>query len=408
MRDVDRYLAEVASGLPFTDEALVREVIQELEDHVTDSIEARTGEGTPANQAARETLQKLGPPDALARSIAKAHQTPRRLLEAVGGAVWVVVRSGVASLFAAWAIVMLVAVLLLAAVHRIDPDASSTWYAGGAGNTTLYAAMYGLSAFWVGTRVPLAMADRSRRSLSSAQTVCALTGVTILVPIVVLGVREPQSLSSIVSLLLVPVAFVLGCRRPLFARRGVPAVVVIAAVAAVFALVWGVATATPTTTTFEISESAWDPAAEAAPAGRTDLLADPGAVPHIELVNRGGGIEHQLEPGEEAVLRVAGVPAGFVDLQFELWRAAPGEPFLGTIDPAATAAFTAVSATPAASSPDRRTNITANLDLRGHRSLGAIVIVLIGVRDGDRYVVSHPLGEQWFFRGSIWEWFQAR
>jgi HAAS len=60
-----RYLSALAARLPRRDRAS-RRLLAEIRDHFADSVAAALAEGRPANEAERQTLERLGPASAVA------------------------------------------------------------------------------------------------------------------------------------------------------------------------------------------------------------------------------------------------------------------------------------------------------------------------------------------------------
>ena len=63
------------------------DVLEELRSHLAESAAGLVGEGLTAEQAERESIARLGNPDALADGIRTARQTRRRMLAAAGAGV---------------------------------------------------------------------------------------------------------------------------------------------------------------------------------------------------------------------------------------------------------------------------------------------------------------------------------
>ena len=87
MRDPEDFLREVADGLPF-DAAERADILEELRAHVADSTAALEAEGRSPDDARRTAVERLGPPERLAKALTEARRNRRRLLAAAGAGSW--------------------------------------------------------------------------------------------------------------------------------------------------------------------------------------------------------------------------------------------------------------------------------------------------------------------------------
>ena len=84
--DRGAYLDRVAARLGLPDER-ARDVLDELEGHLSESTQGFVDQGMTIEQAERQSIARLGDPDALADGLRRAQQSRRRLLAAAGAGV---------------------------------------------------------------------------------------------------------------------------------------------------------------------------------------------------------------------------------------------------------------------------------------------------------------------------------
>ncbi len=396
MREADHYLETVEGLLPFTDDRFRAEVMQELRDHLDDSIAGAMREGLAGPEAERRAVARLGAADQLARSITRVHQTPERVLQAVTGALWGTVRIGIpATILGAFLVVgvMLPLALLTA---EVVPGVMRRWLDIGGANPTMIALMLVLPSYMLGVRLTWIVADRSRRSMSWARRVTAVVGAAIIGLLALFEFRGEQSETSVAVLLSLPLAFALGTVRTAHRPRHawlIPAAIVAGlgvSVVLYSALFGGVTGSTGQGRVID----------DGARLERIGRLAPTYRAGHLNLGSPDSG-SVSIEPGE--VVTVLGPSAaGYADVRFEVWRAARATGYPSRkVDPEADGPIAVVAA-----STDSA-GATAVLDLRSHHTIGNIVITLTGVRDGERYILARPLETAWGFGGSAWDWLRT-
>jgi hypothetical protein len=201
------FLERVAADLPFV-EPVKSDVMAELTDHLEDSIGERIVGGTTLPQAVEQILRRMGPPEELARSITRSHQTPKRLLAAAGAGMYfgagIAVSAGVrAGVFA------MLPVFVAFVVGR-------ALLAEGASDATNTIALGALGALWVtvcyaiGRGVPSVVARVSHRSMGAAAFGVSIVGGVLGAWFLWTFYRVDLKAYAIVPLLAAPLALVAG------------------------------------------------------------------------------------------------------------------------------------------------------------------------------------------------------
>jgi hypothetical protein len=399
MRDRLNYLAAVQARLPFTDQTLIAEVLDELDDHIADSTQALAATGVDPTEAESRALARLGQPETLADEIAKAHQTNARLLAAVGGAIWPATKTAVKTYLVAAALTI-GAALPIAVLAQVLGDAGLNDWLSDASRSVTTAVALVIVAYVVGGRVTDLIAARSRRSLAWSRRYCALGGFVMLAAIVTFWFRGPQSLSSVVVFELVPFAWAFGCHHGTY-RPSAPTKFLSVALAAV-SIGLLIVLMIPTTSVVVVSAT-----------GPVPVTSSPGPIIGPAGPEPEGASLAQVQIDFPSSLKAAGtkryflsrasVPPGFANLRFEAWPASRTDRL--EIDPKATVPF---DVRPAEAATDGSgPSVAATIDLRAHRSLGQIAIVLTGVSAGQRYLLSSPALDDYHFEGSVWDWLTA-
>ena len=175
----DAYLASVSArlGLPPDHE---RDVLEELEGHLTESAAGLVEEGLSPELAERESIARLGDPGELADGIRRARQSRRRLLAAAGAGVTAAVGGVVWGYLLASALAMVAGVLAAVAVTTVLGwlSLSNSGWASSAQAFSIPIALFVPGC--VGYRLVTAVAARSARRAVTLRRPIAIAGGGIL------------------------------------------------------------------------------------------------------------------------------------------------------------------------------------------------------------------------------------
>jgi hypothetical protein len=181
----EAFLDAVAANLRLDPDTEL-DVLDELGDHLHDSIDGLRGAGLSAEEAEHRAVGGLGDPLRLARSIRHAHQKRRRLLAAVGGGVLGAadgLARQVVPIFAVLSGATFAMLLLAEALRAISGIRVSMWNLG-YGSELPVAALIG---FGGSRRMSWAIARAARRPLGAAAIVTALAGGTTIAAWTLIG-----------------------------------------------------------------------------------------------------------------------------------------------------------------------------------------------------------------------------
>lgn len=208
MPDARSFLQEVDDNLDFVG-PIQDQVLDELFDHIEDSIEHLVTEGWDPRTVESEAVRRMGDPETLARSITRAHQTRRRLLATAGGGVLDASRSTLAGvlLFGLMSFAVLVPIGIIAMSTR----AIYGW--SGPATTALLPITWAFAAYHVGRSTPFHIAMRAHRSMPWARRVVATVGLAVAVPFFFLYYRIEQSIWTVPVMASVPVWLWIGVRH---------------------------------------------------------------------------------------------------------------------------------------------------------------------------------------------------
>ena len=220
MRDPEDFLREVANGLPF-DEAERTEILEELRAHVADSTAALEAEGRSPDDARRTALERLGPPERLAKALTEARRNRRRLLAAAGAGSWAMLTAG----FYGWCVGILLAALAWLAtmfVFRfIGPLGAWTFEATSSGHfDTLSFIGMGVAAYVAGSAITPVVAARAGYPVDRVRRVIAPVGAILLGVYALVRVVGADGRSRRRALLTLPAWWVLGTLRTSRVLRG--------------------------------------------------------------------------------------------------------------------------------------------------------------------------------------------
>ncbi len=205
----DAYLARVSARLRLPPDH-ERDVLEELEGHLTEFAASLVEEGLSAELAERESIARLGDPGELADGIRRAHQSRRRLLAAagagvtaaVGGVVWgYVLAAGLATVAGALSAIAVSTVLGWL-------NLSTSGWANTAQTFSIPIALFVPGC--VGYRLVTAVAVRSARRAVTLRRPIAIVGGGILAVGSLFLLRTELDPVGVVSHAAIPIGFVLG------------------------------------------------------------------------------------------------------------------------------------------------------------------------------------------------------
>jgi hypothetical protein len=400
------YLATVAARLPLPAE-LRADVLAELADHVADSIAALEAEGLDRDRAERETLARLGRPEALAQDLIRAHQTRRRLFAGIGGGVYAAGGAWITGIIFGFSFATIATIVALA-VGALLQSAFGVQVAlqtsDQAVNTAIYGVVSWFAAFLAARAAVRASATRSRRPIPELARWWALLGTTLLALWVLVGLTMPLNPPAVVVECAIPFAFaagaLVGIERPGPRVRGVHVVAALAVVLVpVVALGAFVTHGAPSPVVIE--------SGGALPNGMPDM--------HFEVVGLQATIEAPGGGGwwstSDGGIQTDASPAsaidagGWRDLRFEAWvtRSVGTEPVVvAVLDTTHRSPFAVV---PAVREGDR---YLGTFHFERYRGVGPWMIFFTGVApDGRRYRLGGGGGGNSTFRGTVWDWLTA-
>lgn len=393
--DRGAYLDQVAAGLrlPAASQA---DVLEELDDHIAESVAGLRVAGLSAELAEREALGRLGDPGELAEGIRSARQTRRRLLLATGYGVWAAVGGAFWGWLFAFGVVLLSVMIssllvttLISQLH-ISVSGWDTW----SGALTIPYAIF--ASVYAGRSVPSAVAARADRRVRDVARPVAAVGGGILAILSVGMVRLPLDPATVVVLLIVPIGFAVGAltardgealgRRVRIRGRWIVGLVVLSTLA------WtasGIATLRINTEANQTGSDA-DFAVIGPPA--SNVLGEAG------VGGSSSWVDGQLYD-RALTIKPADALSGWRELRLEAWPAADDHDL--AVDPAASAPV-----------------VIAPLEVHDGSWSGRLqtpvakiqdwfVVATTGVApDGRRYVIGAPDGlirtQPWV--GTVWEW----
>lgn len=395
----DRYLAELEALLPLPSERRA-EILEEIEAHLEDSVEARVARGEPLEAAEMAAQDRLGRPRDLARDLARPEQSTWRVFAGVGAAF----RSGVGHWLYGYLLGSLVilagAVALAALVQGAGAVLGTRWTlqtTDQGWNTMLTAFAGAVGLYFAGRVLPDRVGRASRRLVTDVRP--WVVGVATLgaAAVTMLVVDVPQNWASVVALVVTPAGVALGAYRPnlLPVRVRLSEVLIFFVLLAVGLLGVNFAGNGALQGVMEVTEEPpdrglgmvgpeWHPvrndlygtALQSSSWGETDGMA------------RWHG---ELAPGVSL--------AGFTDLRLEAWRAIEDGMRL---DPAHPEPF-------ATAAVDRDgDSLSALIDTTGEPGVTSWSLILTAVAsDGVRYVLDASMSGQSTFTGSVWDWVVA-
>lgn len=394
----DEFLAAVAAELPLPEDAR-REVLDELVAHLSDSVAELVAHGRDPEAAEREAVGRLGPPAGLAQALVRARRSRGQLLAAAGAGTWAAVRTGARAALLAWLLIVVATVVGSVVAHAsadlLGLQASIGWTPGW--NTVLTAGGLVVGALMAGAAAVQAVALRGWRTPAEVRWTVAAAGGLILAWFALVVLEQALNWASVVSLMLVPLAFIVGARSERLRLPSLRRRVVMLALALL--VVVGASLALADRRGGAVSY-AWD--------GEThgyQMIApwwpDPASGDRMSFPSSEYGWS---APGVATVSVAAdssAVVAQFQDFRLEAWRAEPpGDGW--QLLPGQSAPFATAPATAAGE--------TVSGTLRFNQAPGVdwaeVVLTAVGP-DGQRYLLFASGPAQTEFRGSVWTWFTA-
>ena len=399
----DTYLDELERGLglPTAERAAVRE---EIGSHLLEEQARLVATGVDPDAAAAEAIQHQGDPRVLGQALTRARQSRRALLAAAGAGTMAAAGAGIRAVVlgtATLVAILLAVALILSIVTRGGTAVSlvidAGWYTAIGATTFWFAA-------WAAGRSFVAVAAReSHRPAAWIRPWVALLGGLVLAWMVLVWLRVPQNLASVVVLTAAPVCFVgaalTGSDRPIartrLARRsGLLLFVTVAFGLPVLALLGATPVATRMTAVGGGPYASMTDLLMAQNLNLTGRLLDD--VPDIggsSWANSNGVVTVTVDNGTALSSR-------WHDLRFEAWRATLASE---TIDRAWTTPF---ATAPAVLTDDQ--GLAASLRVDGTRGASEFLIVLTGVAaDGQRDFITSLGGSNTSFNGSVLDWLRA-
>jgi hypothetical protein len=408
----EAYLERLADQLPLPPDERAA-VLEEIAAHVSVATEDLVARGIPADVAERQALERLGPPDRLARDLAAAHRTPANLLQAAGVALRVTLVTGFKTLLLIYAIAFtafFAAALAYSLLRKwTGIDIGLVWgpvweglYVGGASGITAYA---------IGRLLPPAVSVAARRPVERVRWVIGGIGAALAAWIGWFGIDARWMLPGAAVMAMLPAWFVLGVVRPGLLPRWFPgaARTVILAMLVVAVASFGLfyATGGPSGEGGGAQPQAWDPGewfgAIAPFAGSPEeplalLDATAAGESYRGAQPTTWSIDGELAPGASLV--------GWTDLHLEVWpssadRVGPTAPPTGQ------------------SAPREGPIAIGEIALRGRDVTGSVTFLprpdadgyyfaLIGRDpDGARKQLGWPSWGPWTWSGSVWQYVMA-
>jgi hypothetical protein len=399
----EAYLERLADQLPLPPDERAA-VLEEIAAHVSVAAEDLMARGIPADVAERQALERLGPPDRLARDLAAAHRTPANLLEAAGVALRVTLVTGFKALLAIYAIAFTAFFALALAYSLLRKwtgiDIGLTW--GSVWEGLYVAAASGVTAYAIGRLLPPAVSVAARRPVEQVRWVIGGIGAVLAAWIGWFGIDAHWALPGAVVMALLPAWFVLGIVRPGLLPRWFPGaarvIIVVMLVVALASFGLFYATGGSSGESGGAQPQSWDPAelfSPIAPIARSpEQSFVENASINIGSAYRGAGPVTWTIDGQ---LAAAAPLAGWTDLHLEVWASSadaegPSAPVGRAL---ASGDLTAV---------DR--HLSGQVTFQPQPDAGGYYVALVGRNAaGVRMQLGWPQWEQWTWAGSVWQYF---
>ena len=390
--DRDAYLDQVAGRLRLPDEEAT-DVLEELRSHLAESAAGLVGEGLTAEQAERESIARLGNPDALADGIRTARQTRRRMLAAAGAGVIAATSGlfwGYLFAFALTTLAGIVTTILISLGLQVLHLSSPGWQPASDLLTIPFALFV---SGYAAHRMVGAVSAGSGRPVRSIQRPIALVGAGILAVVFVFLMRGELNPVKVLTALLIPIGFAAGA---MLARDGRSARLRMLPgrwVVAIFLI------ATLALTVFAAATLEINPPDEYTV---DDSVARIGA-PALEVLGDGWLEQSSTGLGFTSGVDLTPTPPnlldGWRDLRLEAW---PALDRVGSID--VVGDHPAVAASMAR---DEFGSYAAELDVGASKVQRWYVIATTGIApNGSRYILTGPDGpvpsRPW--TGTVWEY----
>jgi uncharacterized membrane protein len=381
---------------------------EEIAAHVDEATADMVGRGLPADVAERRALQHLGPPERLADDLTAARRQGSHALAAVGTALRVSIVTGLQSLFLAWAVIFVVAIiasLAVAGVSRLLGTAilQADWTPVTA---SLFPAVAACAvAYGIGRTILAPVAVAARRPAVQVRLPLAVAGGILAAWTALTVVAAPYHLAGALLITSAPAWFLLGLDRhrtrtaPVLSSRALIFTLAVFAISA--GLVFAAGGSRSAFTSME--SEAWDPNVEYARIGPFVDLEHP---PLGFIVHDASTVQPAPGPGPVHVERSAVAPPGFLDawrdVRLEIWPGTPGLPSGPVLDPEATEPL----ATGAMTFDGRR--LTGAVEFVPRPDREHYYVATTGIDpDGVRMQLAWPDLEWWRWEGSVVDFVRA-
>lgn len=393
-----RFLKAVETRLPLpADER--RETLEEISAHLDDARDELMALGSSAAEAERRAQARLGSPSALAGDLARARQTPRRTLEAVGVGAWTGVRDGLGGLILGFFGVFAAGFALAAVVQFGGQLTGTGWrleFSDQGWNSLLVALAALVAAFQGGRGMTPAVSLAGRRQMADVQPWVLGIGTAVVAGFALFVVQMPQNWPSVLAWTVVPGGFAAGVRRPgllpTWTGRGVTV-----ALGALLLTTLSIGLLLSVGGSKGGVASGGGPVSVPGPIERGYELVGPQWPGNDEYSASGG----TLDGARSASFTVGAGVGRLRDLRLEAWRFTDPGPAM-RIAPDATQPF--------ASAPARLVDGTLTGSIRVDAWPGFTLYGLFATGvgpDGVRYRITSSCCDQATFHGSVWDWMVA-
>lgn len=405
----DAYLERLTDGMALPDAERLA-AAEEIAAHIDEAMADMQDRGLPVDVAERRALQHLGPPERLADDLTAARRHGSHALAAVGTALRVSIVTGIQYVLFAWALIVVVGLILslaVAGIGRVVGTAivQADWTPLIDGLLPAIAAC--AVAYGIGRTILAPVAVAARRPAAQLRLPLAAAGVGITAWMALTVVSAPYHLAGALLMASAPAWFLLGLLRHrsrpapiLSSRLLILALAVFVVGGAGLAFLAG-GSASGMTTSQSAAEP-WQP---------DDWYGEIGAFasvdrPPLEFAE-GAGRFLGPGPGPIRLERTWTAPAGFLeawsDVRIEVWPGPPGTTLNGpALDPTATEPL----ATAPITFDGRRLSGTVVFRPRPDREHYYVAATGIG-QDGVRMQLAWPDLEWWRWEGTLVDFVRA-
>lgn len=425
MPDQEDFLRDVANGLPFG-ETERGEILEELRAHVIDSTAELEAEGRSPDDARRTAVERLGPPDRLAKDLTDARRSRRRLLAAAGAGSWALVTSGFYGYLVGVLLSALAFISVLVAAQVMGPWIG--WTGLGTSSQRFDPVSFigmGVALYVAGSAITPVVAARAGYPVDRVRRVLAPIGVLLLTAYALAGWSGPLDLVGVVTLLTLPAWWALGTWRMSPVGRGS---------ARTFAGLFLIAFAAIVLSQFvqaRLRDAAIGAAGEPTATGDWGLsrIGAPTPPAIADVITGQGSTSVEGSAGTAALAFQLDVVdatrfAGWTDLRVEAWQAL--DPGPGSPNPVISTAVGPFAVAPAAWSPPgelpgggltwssdqpwgpEAMTLSGAVQLDRTPEVTAAWVSMTGVApDGTRHVIGEPDYVETGFSGTVLDWLSA-